>query len=442
MHYVQLLKEWSDWFLGWPLIFYVVPIGILYTIALYAVQIRYFFAAWKLTLFPPKEAQVLSGDMTTLQAFINTLSANLGNGSLAGMATAVYGGGPGAALWVVIIGIILMAVRFAEVFLGVDYARERTRPGLGGPMLYMNDVPGGKYLVWTYASVATFFGIVVGNGVQANSVSNSLTSTWGVYPLITAIVLFFFTLYIVSGGAQRIAKASEAIVPIKVILFFSTSIMVICYHYQNLPSALNLIFTGACGPIAIAGGVAGFCVQQAIRFGMSRCIMATESGLGTAAILYGATGSKEPVKDAIMSMLSTFISTIVCFMIALSIVVSGVWNNGMNSIALTIAAYQTVFGSAGGWIVSFLSISFGIGVLVAFAYIARETWFFVTGGKYGRLFGLVYCSVSFICALAHVELVWILAEISGSILLIANLWALIWLLPRVKKALASYQYKA
>lgn len=439
MNYILLLQEWTAWFLGWPIIFYVVPVGIICTLALRAVQIRYFFTAWKLTLFPPKDAQKLSGDMTSLQAFINTLSANLGNGSLAGMATAVYAGGPGAALWVLVIGLLLMSVRFTEVFLGADYSRERTRAGLGGPMLYMNDVPGGKYLIWIYAIVATFFGIIVGNGIQANSVCNSLTSTWGVYPLITATVLFFFSLYVVSGGAQRIAKVSEAIVPVKVILFFSTSIIVLCYHYQSIPTALQLIVTGACGPIAVAGGVAGFCVQQAVRFGMSRSIMATESGLGTAAILYGATGSKEPVKDAIMSMLSTLISTIVCFMIALAIIASGVWNNGMTGIALTIASYQTVFGTAGGWIVSFLSISFGIGVLVAFAYIGRETWFFVTGGRYGKAFAATYCIVSFVCALASVEIVWILAELSGAIMLIANLWALVWLLPRTQKALQAFK---
>lgn len=439
MDYVQVLQEWTAWFLGWPIIFYVVPISILCTFFLGFVQIRYFFTAWKLTLCPSKEANQSSGEMTSLQAFLNTLSANLGNGSLAGMATAVYAGGPGAALWVVIIGLLLMSVRFVEVFLGADYSRERTRPGLGGPMLYMKDVPGGSFLLWTYAIVGTFFGIIVGNGIQANSVCNSVTSTWGVYPIITAVILLFFSLYIVSGGAQRVAKASEAIVPIKVILFFSTSLFVLCYHYQNIPQALHLIVQGACGSLALAGGVVGFCMQQAIRFGMSRSIMATESGLGTAAILYGATGSKEPVKDAIMSMLSTLISTIVCFIIGLAIVASGVWSNGMTGIALTIATYQTVFGAAGGWIVSFLSISFGIGVLVAFAYIGRETWFFVTGGRYGRLFEVVYCIVSFVCALASVELVWIMAELSGAIMLIANLWALVWLLPRTKRALKAFK---
>lgn len=439
MNYAQMFDEGVQWFLGWPIIFYVAPIGIICTIALNAVQIRYFFTAWKLTLFPPKQAQTLSGDMTSFQAFVNTLSANLGNGSLAGMATAVHLGGPGAAFWVVISGLLLMSVRFAEVFLGADYAKERTRAGLGGPMLYMKDVPGGSYLLWIYATVGTFFGIIVGNGIQANSVCNSLTSTWGIYPLFSAIALFFFALYIVSGGAQRVAKVSEAIVPIKVILFFGSSLIILCYHYQQIWQALQLICTSACSSLAVGGAAAGFCVQQAIRFGMSRSIMATESGLGTAAILYGATASKEPVKDAIMSMVSTLISTIVCFIISLAIVASGVWNNGMNGIALTIAAYQTVFGAAGGWIVSFLSISFGIGVLVAFAYIGRETWFFVTGGRYGRLFTATYCTVSFLCALAKVDFVWMLAEVSTAVMLLTNMWALLWLLPRVRRSLQAFK---
>lgn len=439
MNSAYLLQEWTQWLLGWPLIFYVVPVGIVCTIALRAVQVRYFIQAWKLTLFPSQQAQVLTGEMTSLQAFINTLSANLGNGSLAGMATAVYAGGPGAALWVVIIGLLLMSVRFAEVFLGADYARARTRAGLGGPMVYMRDVPGGTVLAWVYAIAATIFSIAVGNGVQANSIRISLATTWGVPAATTAIMLFFFVLYIVSGGAQRIAHASEKIVPVKVILFFGSSIIVLCYHYDAILAALKLIAVSAWSPVAAAGSIAGFSVQQAIRFGMSRSIMATESGLGSAAILYGATGSKEPVRDAIMSMLSTLISTIVCFMIALMIVASGVWSNGLTSTALTIAAYQTVFGVAGGWIVSFLSITFGIGVLVAFAYIGRETWFFVTGGRYGHFFSFLYCTVACVCALAHADIVWTLAEISCALMLLTNLWALVCLLPRIQKALASFK---
>ena len=144
------------------------------------------------------------------------------------------------------------------------------------------------------------------------------------------------------------------------------------------------------------GGVIGYTIQHAIRSGMSKSIFATESGLGTAAILFGHTGSKTPVKDGIIATFSTFISVLVCFIVALCIIASGVWTTGLTSTPLTIAAFSTVFGEQfGGIAVSFLSISFGVGVLVSFAYITREVWLFLTNNKYANIFPMIYCLFAF-----------------------------------------------
>jgi AGCS family alanine or glycine:cation symporter len=431
---------------GWPVIIYVLAASLIYTVALRFLQFRYFVDSWKY-VFSPTQAATDSDKvvhMTTLQAFIGTLSANLGNGSVAGMATAVYAGGPGAAFWMLAIGLLLMVIRFAEVFLSIYYANTAsTRAGLGGPMLYLRNVPGGHILAAIYGVVALIFGLLVGNGMQTNSISESLKATWGINLEISAVALLIFVFYIVSGGAARIARVSERLVPLKVATFFLSTFAILIYHYQAILPALKLIFECAFHETAIVGGILGFTVQNAMRYGIIRSIFATETGLGTAGILFSSTGSEEPIKDGIMSMLSTFISTLVCFIVALCILVSGVLPtglaNGLYGMPLTIAAFDTVFGVFGGWIVTFLSITFGAGVLVAYAYVTKEVWLFLTGGRYAFLFNVVYCAVAFIAALTKSQTVWDTGDIIVAIMLFINLYGMVCLIPIIRRALAAFE---
>ncbi len=431
---ISVILEFIEWLLGWPRILYTVIAGIIFTVAFRFIQVRYFVRSWR-SIFSPAKKTVSKGDMSPFQAFVNTLSTNLGNGSIVGAAVAVFTGGPGAALWVLIIGMVLMSVRFAEVYASTLYGEHAPKDTvLGGPMLYLKDVIGGKYLSWLYALFCLFFGLIVGNAMQTHSISWSITTTWGVDSLIIALGLAVFICYIVFGGAKRIIAVSDKIVPIKVLVFFGSALAVIGYHGSGLPKALQLIFSSAFSPMAFAGGFFGFSVMQAIRSGMNLSITATESGLGTAAILFGYTGSKDPMKSALMGMVSTFVSSIVCFLVALCVVISGVWDSGLTSAALTIASFYTVFGQWGGWIVSFLSISFGVGVLVSYAYITRAAWFCLTGGKYEKLFAMLYCAAAFAGAVVNVHVVWKAVEIINALLLVINLFGLLWLMPRLTRA--------
>jgi AGCS family alanine or glycine:cation symporter len=183
----------------------------------------------------------------------------------------------------------------------------------------------------------------------------------------------------------------------------------------------------------------GFTVMQAMAAGLNLSITATESGLGTAAILFGYTGSKDPVRSGLMGMMSTLISSFVCFIVALCIVISGVWNSGLQSAALTIAAFNTVFGMWGGWIVSFLSISFGIGVLVSFAYVTRAAWLALTNGRSELVFAVLYCLASFLGALVNVHMVWKAIQIINGLLLSINLFGLLWLAPYLTREFRKYQ---
>lgn len=439
----SVIKTISGWSESWVLIIFVLAISLLCTIALRFIQFRYFIASWKYVLFPSKE-KAAKADMSPIQAFINTLGASLGNGSIAGMATAVAAGGPGAAFWVLAIGFIIMSVRFAEVYLSTYFGMLSShRAGLGGPMLYLQSVPGGKYLTIFYAIFTLLLSFLLGAGMQANSIALSLKTTWNVPLLATSIVVVLFIAYVIIGGAERITKASEALVPLKVAIFFISSFIVLFYHFKALPAALSLIVTSAFTPLALVGGAIGYTVQQAMSKGITRSILATESGLGTAAILFGATGSKEPVKDGIMSMLGTFISTIVCFIVALCVVVSGVWklaitDPNFTSTPLTIAAFSTAFGSFGGWVVSFLSMSFGVSVMVAYAYITKEAWMYLFGTQWNLLFNILYCLIAFGGPLTSVLLVWKIADICTIGMLVSNLIGIVYLLPIIMRGVKEF----
>lgn len=421
-----------DYLLDWPLVIYTLCISILCTVAFSFIQIRSFFQAWRMIL--AKDSTKTSGDMTPLQAFINTLSANLGNGSIVGAATAVFTGGPGAGIWVVIFGLLLMSVRFAEVFASTLWGAKAPRGTvLGGPMLYLQDVIGGRILSFIYALCCFIFGLVVGNAMQTHSICWSLTTTWHIDPSVIAIIVTLFIGYVVLGGAQRIIAVSDRIVPVKVIVFFIASALLIGYHWQSLMPALRLMIWSAGNPNAFAGGLVGFTIMQAMSAGLNLSITATESGLGTAAILFGYTGSKNPIRSGLMGMISTFVSSLVCFIVSLSIVISGVWDSGLQSAALTIAAFNTVYGVWGGWIVSFLSISFGVGVLVTFAYVTRAAWLALTNGKYEWVFTVLYCVAAYLGAIVDVKLVWKAIQIINGLLLAINLFGLLWLMPRLIK---------
>jgi len=445
MDFVLLVNQICDFICGWPLLIYVGVISIIYTVALRGMQFTYLGTALKATLFPSQKEQQQEGGMSPFNAFMNTINSNLGNGVIAGVATAIYSGGPGAAFWFVVFGFILMTVRFGEVYLSSLYAAQATeKTTLGGPMLYLKKVPGGAYLPYIYALFCVIYGLIGGNIIQSNSMAISLSATWGIAPIVSGLGLLVFVLYILFGGAERIAKISLSIVPVKVVVFMFSSLTVLIFHYKSLLPALTLIVKSGLGLQSFVGGIVGFSFQQMIAAGMSRSIFATESGLGSAAIMFGSTGKGNAIQNGFMGMISTFISTCIGLIVALCIVASGTWNSGLNSTALTIASFETVFGIYGGWIVSFLAVSFGFGVMVSYAYVVRSAWMFLTNNRFPMLFTAAYSLCALAGAVAAVDFVWDLAGIIIAMMLFINMYGLLVLLPKAKENLPNQlrNYKA
>lgn len=436
----DLLNTIRDMVWSLPFLLFILGVGCIVTVALNFIQVTNFCKSVRLVLGGPDENPKTGagskGDMSPFQAFLNALSVSVGNGSLAGIGAAIYVGGPGAAFWMFLIGFLLMAIRFAEVFLGVSFTHLGNASGdakLGGPFLYIDKLPFGSILATLYAAACLFYGVVSGNAMQCNSISSSVHNATGMSTYLVGVLLSAFVLYVMFGGAKRIVKVSQALVPVKVGLFFVTMIMVLAYHWASLIPAVILICKSAFNPAAASGAVVGVTLQRLFAVSASRAINATEAGLGTAAIFYSNTGSDQPLNDGTSSMLSTFIgNNIVNTMVALSIVASGVWSEGHNGAVAVVAAYQTVFGAPGGWIVALLAITFGMGVFVAYGYVTRQCWLYLTNGRFEKAFSIFFASIAFIGSVTSIQLVWTIVDLAVAFCLLLNLTAILYFIPYMR----------
>lgn len=416
---------------GWPLIIAVVLFSIASTLAFRGVQFRYFIASWR-AIFATPPGGAKKG-VSPIQAFFATLSTAMGNGSLAGMATAMYAGGPGAAFWVAVLSIITMPIRFAEVFAATSL-RIKTKNGeVGGPFAYLSMVPGGKFLPYLYMAFCLCLSVITGNGMQCNAITGGVSRLTGIHPYFIAGVLLLFLVYTVLGGAQRIMKFSELVSPLKVILFMFCTLSVIIYNYDGILPALSLMMQSALTSESVVAGALGYSIKEAIRFGMSRTLSATEVGMGTAGVVYGAMKAPNSFHLSLMSMASTFLSVLVCFLMMLAFLVTGVWDSGLTSTPLVMATYGSLFGVFGSAVATLLSVLFGIGVLVAYAFVGLEAWMLLTGGRWKNIYFAIYCSMAIVGSLSSVELVWGMIDIIAAGLIITNLYGLTFLLPRLSR---------
>ncbi|HBL98042.1 TPA: hypothetical protein DDZ86_00165 [Candidatus Dependentiae bacterium] len=427
----MIINTVTDYLWGWPMPVFLSIAGLIITFAFRFVQIRYFFTSWRYVLSPKGSAQ--GEEISPIQAFLSTLSSTLGNGSLVGMAVAMYAGGPGGAIWLMIFGLFAMPIRFAEVLASSIFTTKTEHGMRGGPMVYLAKVPGGSALTYLYAFTCLLFTFVGSGLMQCNSMTGGLTALTGVDARIIAVIMLIFVVYILLGGSKRIVRFSEVIAPLKVLLFILATGSVIVMFLPNLFSALKLMVDGAFSSQALVGGLAGHMMQNAIRFTVPNFFNATEAGLGTASVLFGATGGKNPKESSIMSMALVFTTQVICFFMFLAFTMSGTWNSGLQQTPLVMATYATVFGSLGEIIANILSILFGVGVLVGYAFVGRECWLFLTRGRWEWIFMVIYSLMAPLGALSDVSFVWSMVRTMNAALLILNVYGLLYLLPVMRK---------
>ncbi len=345
-----LLNQLSSIVWGPVMLAFLLGVGIFLTVGLRAFP-------W---LFTPKAVVFLwrsrklaqNGDITPFQALMTALSATIGTGNIAGVATAIVMGGPGAVFWMWLTALFGMASKYAEAVLAVKY-REVDELGqhVGGPMYYIKNGLGRnwRWLAWLFALFGTLAAFGIGNMVQANSVADAIEARFQTPDWVTGAVLTLLTAGVVIGGIKRIAEVAAMLVPLMALSYTVAAVYVIAVNYDQVPAAFQLIIESAFSGTAAIGGFAGATVWAAIRFGVARGVFSNEAGLGSAPIAHAAAQTKEPVQQGMVAMLGTLIDTlVVCSMTALVIIISGVWQDGKNGAALSTLAFESGVPGWGG----------------------------------------------------------------------------------------------
>jgi AGCS family alanine or glycine:cation symporter len=411
----------------------LVGVGIYLTVGLRAITWRRLGYSLRLLWHSRSSASDDKGDITPFQALMTALSATVGSGNIAGVATAIYLGGPGAVFWMWVTALFGMASKYGEAVLAVHF-REVDKIGnhVGGPMYYIQN---GLESRWRWLAVLfSIFGALaafgIGNTVQANTVATAVESSLHLPVWVSGLAMAVFTGAVIIGGIRRLGAVAAKLVPFMAISYIAGALIIILLNVEQVPTALMTIIHHAFTGTAAAGGFAGATVLMAIHFGVARGLFSNEAGLGSAPIAHAAAKTKDPVHQGLIAMLGTFIDTIVvCTMTALVIILTGSWTSGQTGVALTSDAFNIGLAQGGGVVVTMALILFAFTTLLGWSYYGERCAEYLFGVRVIQPFRILWVIAIPIGAMGNLELVWTIADILNGLMAIPNLIALLALSP-------------
>ena len=383
-----------------------------------------------------------SGDISPYAALMTALSATVGTGNIAGVATAIAVGGPGAVFWMWMTALVGRATKYGEVVVAIKY-REKNAKGqwVGGPMYAIKNGLGPRWR-WLAAAFAIFGGVGgfgIGAMVQANGISSAMHSAFGLETWISGLAIALLTAAVVLGGIQRIGAVAEKLVPAMCLIYIVCVLWVLGSFYAQIPAAFLLIVEQAFSPTAAVGGFAGSTVLMAIRMGVARGIFSNEAGLGTAGIAQAAGQSKDPVFSGIVGMMGTFIDTIiVCTMTGLAIVVSGVWNSGASGALLSTQSFESAMPGIGKYLLAISLAVFAFTTILGWAYYGEKCWTYLVGPVCEKPFRILWVVGVFIGAVVTLDVAWLVADTLNALMAIPNLISLLLLSPVIIQMTRDY----
>jgi AGCS family alanine or glycine:cation symporter len=405
--------------------------GLFLTLRLRVVQVRRFGDACRAAFV--RRGTGTTGALTPFQAFMTALAASIGTGNIAGVATAIVSGGPGALFWMWVYGFVAMAIKFSEAVLGVTFRETRAGVVLSGPMYYLRDGLRSPFLAWVFALVAAVAALTTTPFTQPNSMALALYSVVGIPKIVSGVVIAVMTWLVIIGGIKSIARAAEKLSPAKVGLYLAGGLIVILANVAKIPSVFGLIFDGAFSMQSAAGGGLGILV--AMRYGIARGIYANEAGYGTAAVAYGTAQSAQPVQQGLNAVMEVFVVSFITSTIsAMTILLTGVWQSGLTSTAAVAAGFNTVMPVAGGYIVAFCAFLFGYTTLIGWAYFGEQFFEYIFGRKVTTPYRWIYCLLIPFGAVSKVATVWAWGDLMNALQVFPNLIGLIGLSGIVAKA--------
>jgi AGCS family alanine or glycine:cation symporter len=424
---------------GPPMLILLVGTGFWLTFSLRGLQFTKLGHALYLALIKRKEDTDEPGDITHFQALMTALSATVGTGNIAGVATAIAIGGPGALFWMWITGLVGMATKYAEAILAVKYrVVDENGEMSGGPMYYISKGLNMPWLGTVFAVFAATAAFGIGNMVQSNSVADAVEATFSIPTWVTGVTLMVCTSAVILGGIKSIGKVTSVLVPIMIAFYMLGAGYIILTHISEVPAALIFIVKQAFNPTAAVGGFAGATIMLAIRMGVARGVFSNESGLGSAPIAAAAAQTKSPASQALVSMTQTFIDTlVVCTMTGLVLILTGAWSNGQTGAELTTTAFK--IGMPGGaYIVTIGIILFAYSTMLGWCYYGEKSIEFLFGVKSILPYRIMFICFIGIGAVAKLSLVWNISDTLNGLMALPNLIGLIMLTPVIVSETKKY----
>ena len=428
---------------GPPMMIALVGTGIFLTIRLGFPQFRHTSYALKLIFkgaLKKDSSAKEEGEITPFQALTSTLAATVGNGNIAGVATAVAAGGPGALVWMWLTALVGMATKMAEATMGVKYRiKDKDGAFAGGSMYFISKGLGQGWLGWLFAFFGAIAAFGIGDAVQTNSMALVGNSVFNIPVWLTGAVLTFLVWIVVVGGIKRIGEVTEKLVPTMAIFYIVGALVIIISKINMLPWALGEIFKSAFSGRAAIGGFAGATVAQAMRFGVARGIFSNEAGLGSASMAHAVAKTPHPARQGTIAMVGVMIDTlIICSMTGIVIVMTGSLETGFTSTQLTAHAFASVLGGVGGPIVAIGSLLFGYSTIITWCYYGQQCARYIVGPSIVKPYAWLFVIVAFLGSIAKVPLIWLLTDMLNGAMAIPNLIGLLFLSGVMAQELKDY----
>lgn len=423
INYTGLFLEWVG---GIPLIVAILGAGIYLTVRSGFFQLIRFPEVIRQTLLTrPDKARRGEGDISPFQALTTALAATVGTGNIAGVATALVLGGPGAIFWMWISAFFGMITKYSEIVLAVHFRhQDKDRLVSGGPMYFLDKGLNNRFLAYLFAISGSLAAFGIGNMVQANSVADALETTAGIPPAITGLALAFLAGLVIIGGIKRIGSFTARIVPSMTFLYLAGIIIILITHSREIPDAFALIFGSAFTGTAALGGFAGAGVLQGLRYGVARGIFTNEAGLGSASIAHAAARTDHPARQGFWGILEVFIDThLICTLTALALIITGAWTTGLEGASMTVEAFNRVF-SGGGVLVSVGLVFFAFSTLISWSYYGEKCFQYIFKGRqnYYRFLWIVLILVG---SMGGLRTIWAVADTLNVFMAIPNLAGLL-----------------
>ena len=448
----NLVAKGNSFLWSFLLIVLLCGTGIYYTIRLRFIQVRKFGEGWKLVFghLSLNGEKHEKGEMTPFQSIATAIAAQVGTGNLAGAATALLGGGPGAIFWMWVSAFFGMSTIYAEATLAQNFKTEINGEVTGGPVYYIKAAfkgTLGKVLAGLFAIFIVLALGFMGNMVQANSIGAAFTEAFGAFnitisPVVIGVIVAAVAAFVFLGGTQRLASVVEKIVPIMAGVYIVGSLILIIMNITNLPAAIKMIFVGAFDPQAVLGAGAGIAVKEAIRFGVARGLFSNEAGMGSTPHAHARATAENPHKQGLCAMISVFIDTFVILNLTVfSVLTTGALESGKNGTALTQAAFMKGFGTFGIVFVAVCLLFFAFSTILGWHFFGLINAKYLFGDKAAKVYSLLVVACIIIGSALKLELVWDLADFFNGLMVIPNAMALLALSGLVVKICNKYSDK-